>query len=82
MRTLFLAGNWKMNTNSVSSLNLAAGLVRELAEIQNVRLLCVLLLFICNRSRPLCSAHKSEPSAQNVYFQKNGAFTGEISQKC
>lgn len=79
MRTLFLAGNWKMNTNSVSSINLAAGLVRELAEIQNVRIaVCPPFVYLQSVSASLCGS-QIELGAQNVYFQKNGAFTGEIS---
>ncbi len=79
MRTLFLAGNWKMNTNSTTSVNLAAGLVRELASIQNVRIaVCPPFVYLQAVAAAL-SASQIELGAQDVYFEGNGAFTGEIS---
>ncbi|MEJ5260854.1 MAG: triose-phosphate isomerase [Anaerohalosphaeraceae bacterium] len=79
MRTLFLAGNWKMNTNSATSVNLAAGLVRELAPIQNVRIaVCPPFVYLQSVAAAL-SASQIELGAQDVYYEGNGAFTGEIS---
>lgn len=79
MRTLFLAGNWKMNTNSATSVNLAAGLVRELASVQNVRIaVCPPFVYLQSVAAAL-SASQIELGAQDVYYEKNGAFTGEIS---
>jgi triosephosphate isomerase len=79
MRTLFLAGNWKMNTNSVTSVNVAAGLVRELASIQNVRIaVCPPFVYLQSVAAAL-SASQIELGAQDVYYEGNGAFTGEIS---
>ncbi|HOQ05252.1 MAG TPA: triose-phosphate isomerase [Anaerohalosphaeraceae bacterium] len=79
MRTLFLAGNWKMNTNSATSVNLAAGLVRELAPIQNVRIaVCPPFIYLQSVAAAL-SASQIELGAQDVYYEGNGAFTGEIS---
>ncbi len=79
MRTLFLAGNWKMNTNSATSVSLAAGLVRQLAEIQNVRIaVCPPFVYLQSVAAAL-SLSQIELGAQDVYTQGNGAFTGEIS---
>ena len=36
MRKPFIAGNWKMNTDSGSAVSLASGLVGELSEIDTV----------------------------------------------
>ena len=36
MRKPFIAGNWKMNMNSTSSIALAAGLAKELENVDTV----------------------------------------------
>lgn len=79
MRKPFLAGNWKMNTNSATSVSLAAGLARELAGIESVDIaVCPPFVYLQAVSAALTDSNIAL-GAQDVFYQGNGAFTGEIS---
>ena len=79
MRKPFIAGNWKMNTNSASAVALAAGLAKELDSIDTVDVaVCPPSIYLQSVASAL-SASNIAVGAQNVYFEDNGAFTGEIS---
>ena len=79
MRKPFIAGNWKMNMNSASAVALAAGLAKELEEIDSVDVaVCPPLVYLQSVVAAL-SASNIAVGAQNVYFEGNGAFTGETS---
>ena len=79
MRKPFIAGNWKMNTDSASSVALAAGLAKELQKVQTVDVaVCPPFVYLQSVAAAL-SASNIALGAQDVYFEGNGAFTGEIS---
>ncbi len=79
MRKPFIAGNWKMNMNSASAVALAAGLARELEENDSVDVaVCPPFVYLQSVVAAL-SASNIAVGAQNVYFEGNGAFTGETS---
>lgn len=79
MRKPFLAGNWKMNTDSAGAVALAAGLAKELAGVDSVDVaVCPPFVYLQSVAAAL-SASNIALGAQNVYFESNGAFTGEIS---
>lgn len=79
MRKPFLAGNWKMNMNSATAVALAAGLAKELAEIDSVDVaVCPPFVYLQSVAAAV-SASDIAVGAQDVYFEGNGAFTGEIS---
>lgn len=78
MRRPFIAGNWKMNLSKAESVALAKGLAEQMGEVS-----CDVAV-----APPSCylDAVASEVSgsaiglsAQNMYHEGNGAFTGEIS---
>jgi triosephosphate isomerase len=79
MRRKLIAGNWKMNTDRAAALALAEAVDKRSGEFKHVDLL------VCPPSVYLLPvADVLEDStvalgAQNVYFEPNGAFTGEIS---
>jgi triosephosphate isomerase (TIM) len=80
MRQLLIAGNWKMNAGPTEAKQLADDLVDEWknSEVSSEVLICppyVSLPFVVKSFRQ--GAFKT--GAQNVYFEDNGAFTGEIS---
>lgn len=79
MRKPFIAGNWKMNTDAAGAASLAGGLVKELAGVDTVDVaVCPPFVYL----QTVASALGGSPirlGAQNVYFEDNGAFTGEIS---
>jgi triosephosphate isomerase len=81
MRKPFVAGNWKMNTDSQSSVELIkalnSGFTPELAEKVDTAVIppFVYIQNVVNTAK----TGKISVGAQDVYFEKNGAFTGEIS---
>ncbi len=81
MRKPFVAGNWKMNTDSHSSVNLAERIASGSSEIagQSVSV-AVFPPFVYLRSVfKALSVSNIAVGAQDFYFEQNGAFTGEIS---
>ena len=79
MRKPFIAGNWKMNTDSASAVALAAGLAKELSSVDTVDIaVCPPFVYLQSVAAAL-SASNIALGSQNVYFEEKGAFTGEIS---
>jgi triosephosphate isomerase (TIM) len=79
VRTPFLAGNWKMNLNRRSALQLAAAL-RERSPSWRDREVAVFppLVYLDEVARALAGS-PVRVGAQNVCDELSGAFTGEIS---
>ena len=79
MRKPFIAGNWKMNTNCQGAVNLVSGLAGILNEVDTVDVaVCPPFVYLQPVAKALSSSNISL-GAQNVYYESNGAFTGEIS---
>ncbi|HEG44703.1 MAG TPA: triose-phosphate isomerase [Phycisphaerales bacterium] len=79
MRKPFIAGNWKMNTNGESANALAAGLAKEIGDIDTVDVaVCPPYIYLQAVATQLSSSNIAMGS-QNVYFEASGAYTGEIS---
>jgi triosephosphate isomerase len=79
MRKPFIAGNWKMNTDSASAVALAAGLAKELSSVDTVDVaVCPPFVYLQSVAAAL-SASNVALGSQNIYFEEKGAFTGEIS---
>ncbi|MDR3181777.1 MAG: triose-phosphate isomerase [Planctomycetaceae bacterium] len=78
-RRILIAGNWKMNLTLSASLELAEGLKQKAAGFPAVDIaVCPPSVYV----QPVAAALQGSAikvGAQNVYFEKNGAFTGEIS---
>ncbi|MBY0526164.1 MAG: triose-phosphate isomerase [Gemmataceae bacterium] len=79
MRKKFVAANWKMYTNRVGAQQLAADVVKGLAGDDRVTVaLCPpfpYLAFVADAVK----GSKVVLGAQNMYPDKEGAFTGEVS---
>jgi triosephosphate isomerase (TIM) len=81
MRKPFVAGNWKMNTNSRSSMELVEAIVSKTsaAAKKSVHVaVCPPFVYLQNVIGTLRQSGVAV-GAQDVYFEKDGAFTGEIS---
>ena len=81
MRKPFVAGNWKMNTDVNSSVELAKGIVAGCGETAGNQVdvaMCPPFVYLQKVGSALCSSHVAL-GAQDIYFEKKGAFTGEIS---
>lgn len=81
MRRFLIAGNWKMNMDAASSVALAESLKKEAADITDVDIaVCPPFVYIPQVVAALKGSNIGV-GAQNAYFEKEGAFTGEISMK-
>ncbi|MDD5063595.1 MAG: triose-phosphate isomerase [Phycisphaerae bacterium] len=81
MRKPFIAGNWKMNTNSSSSVELAEAIVSgtSAAAKKGVHVaVCPPFVYLPSVIGVLRQSGVAV-GAQDVYYEKDGAFTGEIS---
>lgn len=81
MRKPFVAGNWKMNTDSHSSVVLAEAVAAGSSHLAGLSVdVAVIPPFVYLRAvaKAVSSSHIGLGS-QDIYFEQNGAFTGEIS---
>ncbi len=81
MRKPFVAGNWKMNTDSRSSVELAQAVVSGSAGVAREKVTVAVIppfVYLSSVVRAV-SASGVAVGAQDVYFESKGAFTGEIS---
>ncbi len=81
MRKPFVAGNWKMNTDSGSSVALAAGVAKGSLEFagQNVDVAVIPPFVYLQAVAGAVSSSSVAVGAQDIYHEEKGAFTGEIS---
>ena len=78
MRRTLIAGNWKMNLNGTEAIDLAKSLCSaELDENVDVAI-CPSFVWLSNVI-DVARSSSVAVGAQDVYHEKNGAFTGEIS---
>ena len=82
MRKPFVAGNWKMNTDSYTSVELAkriASGAMEAAASGSITVAdCPPFVYLQAVAKAL-SASNVGVGAQDIYYEAKGAFTGEIS---
>lgn len=80
MRKPFIAGNWKMNTDSHTGVELAERIASESMDVsgQVTLAVCPPFVYLHAVAKALSSSGVSV-GAQDVYFEPKGAFTGEIS---
>lgn len=79
MRQKFVAGNWKMYTNTATARQLASAVVRGLGDEQRVAVaVCPPAPYLTVVAEELKGSLVAL-GAQNCYHEKEGAFTGEVS---
>jgi triosephosphate isomerase len=78
-RKLFIAGNWKMNTSKAEGVALAKGLVDRVGAEDRMDLAVFPPAVYIDAIVGACSGSKIAVGAQNMFYEDNGAFTGEIS---
>lgn len=80
MRKIVIAGNWKMYKTQAESLEFLQGFIRSLDQMPEERevILCAPFTALSSLSKNL---HGSIVylGAQNVHWEENGAYTGEIA---
>jgi triosephosphate isomerase len=81
MKKPFVAGNWKMNTDSHTSVKLAELIVSgscELAGDSVTVAVCPPFVYLQSVAKAVSASHVAV-GAQDVYYEVKGAFTGEVS---
>lgn len=80
MRKPFIGGNWKMNTDGKSAVELAKGVAQKCGAMLGKVEICVCppFVYLATVKQALGSSNIAL-GAQDVYFEPKGAFTGEIS---
>src|SRR6201981_3951311 len=80
MRKKIIAANWKMNMTQAESERFVETFLQDCGEITDVEVV-ILPPFtaIAKVMDALGGAHNIKVGGQNMYWEKSGAFTGEIS---
>ena len=80
MRKKIVAANWKMNMTQAESARFVESMLLDLGDITDVEVVIVPpFTAIAKVMEALGKAQNIKVGAQNMYWEKNGAFTGEIS---
>src|SRR5437773_4429328 len=80
MRKKIIAANWKMNMTQGESVRFVESFFRDVGEITDVEVVIIPPFTALARvMEALGRAHNIKVGAQNMYWEKSGAFTGEIS---
>jgi triosephosphate isomerase len=81
MRKPFVAGNWKMNTDSHTSVSIAESIASGSSGIagRQVHVAVIPPFVYISAVVKALSTSSIAIGAQDIYYEHNGAFTGEIS---
>ena len=80
MRKKIVAANWKMNMTQAESARFVESMLLDLGDITDVEVVIVPpFTAIAKVMEALGKAQNIKVGAQNMYWEKNGPFTGEIS---
>jgi triosephosphate isomerase len=74
-----IAGNWKMNLDRAAAVALAQAVVARAGEAPQVELAVCPPFVYLDAVAALVRGTPVALGAQNMYFEKSGAFTGEVS---
>jgi triosephosphate isomerase len=78
-RRPLIVGNWKMNLDRAGAVELAEKLVRGAAKAGDLDLAVCPPAVYLDAVSEVIDGSRIALGAQNMYFEKSGAFTGEIS---
>lgn len=79
MRKPIIAGNWKMNKTSEETKTLIEGLKPLVSDVDSVDIVvCPTFVNLATAAQALAGSN-IKLGAQNMHFEKSGAYTGEIS---
>jgi triosephosphate isomerase len=81
MRKQIVAGNWKMNNDLDASKSLVKKIIKGLKKekLHNTKVIVAPTFVSLAKVASKAKGTKVEVAAQNMHFEKNGAFTGEVS---
>ncbi len=78
-RTPLIAGNWKMHKTSPEAVETASELVKLVADTTDVDIMIAPVFTALKPVSEVVRNSRVGLGAQNLYWEKEGAFTGEIS---
>ncbi len=81
MRTPIIAGNWKLFKTSSEALELVTGLIPLVKDTKGVEIVVAPVFTVLSRVRDALAGSNVRLSAQDCYWEEEGAFTGEVSPK-
>ncbi len=79
MRKPIIAGNWKLNNTSKEAIELVTLLKRNLSDVSKVDIVVCPVFTVLMDVNDVLANTNIGLGAQNLYWEDNGAFTGEIS---
>lgn len=79
MRKPIIAGNWKMNKTIGESCELVKALKPKVAGITDVEIVVAPVFTALSAVAEVIKGSNIKLAAQNMYWEKEGAFTGEVS---
>jgi triosephosphate isomerase len=79
MRRIIIAGNWKMNKNIGESIDLANSIKRSVYDVEEVEVVVCPPYTSLSDVKEVLMETNVKLGAQDCYWEKEGAFTGEIS---
>jgi len=80
MRKKIVAANWKMNMTQAESARFVEALLLEIGDISSADVVIIPpFTAIAKVTEALGAAQNIKIGAQNMHWERNGAFTGEIS---
>jgi len=79
MRKPIIAGNWKMNKTAVEARELVMALTDKLAGATDVEIVVAPPFTALSAVAEVIKGSNIKLSAQDMYWEKSGAFTGEVS---
>jgi triosephosphate isomerase len=78
-RKIIIAGNWKMYKTATEALALVNVLQQEVADVTNVEIVVCPPFTALYAASTIIQNSNLKLGAQNVHWEKEGAFTGEIA---
>ena len=79
MRTPIIAGNWKMHKTVAEAVTLAEGVRDAVADFSGVDVVLCPPFTALSALQNVLAGSNVGLGAQNMYFEEQGAFTGEVS---
>jgi triosephosphate isomerase len=81
MRKPVIAGNWKLFKTGTEATELVTGLLPLVSSAKNVEIVVAPVFTVLDRVRSVIAGSNVKLSAQDCYWEAEGAFTGEVSPK-
>jgi len=81
LRTTFIAGNWKMNTTAAEAVELVRSLKDLVKDVTKVRMAVCPPFPYLSQVAEILKDSPIDLGAQNMFWENQGAFTGETSGK-